>query len=117
MLVLVLRTADVFPCSSLLRDVSQTSANPAGDKRGETSVGRRLGVGKWRTRTRTTNGESFRFSKRSEKRAVFTFHFPLHALYFVSKTVPYSLKPYVMGHGNPPASSNSCYLQAEMAKR
>ena len=117
MLVLVLRTADVFPCSSLLRDVSQTSANPAGDKRGETSVGRRLGVGKWRTRTRTTNGESFRFSKRSEKRAVFTFHFPLHALYFVSKTVPYSLKPCVMGHGNPPASSNSCYLQAEMAKR
>ena len=37
-----------------------------------------------------TNGKSFRFSKWSEKRAVFTFYFPSHALYFVSKTVPYS---------------------------
>ena len=49
-----LRTADVSPRSSPLRDVSQTSANSAGDERGETSVVRRLGVGKWRTRKRAT---------------------------------------------------------------
>ena len=49
-----LRTADVSPSSSPLRDVSQTSANSAVDERGETSVVRRLGVGKWRTRTGAT---------------------------------------------------------------